>query len=282
MQSILAISALHIAHVDASNREVYWRRAAAHEDRTLNLVQSEMASPNPGNADALFAYCILTVYYAFGAPSHSSIQDGQRPLQGPLQCLNLLRSIRSIVPSVRHWVESGSLKPLLDMHPGNIQSSPTFSDPLVTAHFSKLLVFSSTTSTSGPAELEDMENFAAAASSLRGSFLKVESMAEGEAITHVIWHWAVRLPPAFVDRLGDHEVVPLVLLAHWCVLLVQVRRHWWIEGWVERTMEEVMRCLPDEHRHWLDWPLDTIRKLEAGGKVVQGNGPSRLVDPLIN
>lgn len=282
MQSILANSALHIAHLNSPCRKEYWQRATAHEDRALQLGQAEMANPNSENADALFAFCLTTVYYAFAAPSQSQMQEGQRPLQAAIQCLTLLRGVGSVMPSVRHWVEKGPLAGLLEMNAKNIQTSPKFSDPSVNAHFTELLVFCSTTSSSGPTEMEDMENFAAAASSLRGSFLKVQSMADGELITPVIWQWAVRLPQAFVNRLGDLDVVPLVLLTHWCVLLVQVRHYWWIQGWVQQQMSEIMQIMPDQYRYWLDWPLDRIRRLEESGKVGNGRAVDGPLDPSIN
>lgn len=282
MQSILAVSALHIAHLDPSSRNDYWRRATAHADRAWQLAQAEMENPSPENADALFSFSMLSVYYAFAAPSQSQPQEGQRPLQGALQCINLLRNNGSIIPSVRHWVEKGLLAPLLETSAGNIQSSPQFPDHSVNAHFSDLLVFCSTTSSSGPTGLEDMENFAAAASSLRSSFLKVESMAGGESNTPLSWQWAVRLPPAFVDRLADLDAVPLVLLTHWCVLLVQIRPYWWIQGWVKQQISEIMQVMPDQYRHWLNWPLGSIKHLEENGQAGNGRVVDGPLDPSID
>ena len=111
---------------------------------------------------------------------------------------------------------------------------------------------------SGDSELEDVENFAAAASSLRASFLKVEAMPQDDPASPPIWQWAIRLQPGFVERLGELHVIALVLVAHWCVLLVGARLFWWMEGWVETTMAEIRSSLPGEHQHWLQWPLGRI------------------------
>ena len=60
MHALLAISALHIAHLNPTLAKFYWDEAANHEDQALRLAQSEMAKPNATNADALFAFSIPT------------------------------------------------------------------------------------------------------------------------------------------------------------------------------------------------------------------------------
>lgn len=274
MHSILAVSALHLAHLNPAQKRTHYASASAHEDRALSLAQAEMANPTAENADALFAFVLTTVYYAFAAPAPDSPPtsrsgnfeepENHRALSSAIQCINLLRGIRSILPSVKDFVEAGPLSPLLNMELSSIPSARQFSVPETEAHWSRLLYFASTTAKPGPNEVEDLEIYAAAASSLRASSLKVEALAEVEMNTPPMWHWAVRLSPTFVERLADLEIVPLVLIAHWCVLLPQVRHHWWIEGWVDRTMREIKEVLPDEHRAWLEWPERVLLARRTG------------------
>lgn len=122
---------------------------------------------------------------------------------------------------------------------------------------------------SGDTELEDQENFAAAATSLRTSYLKVEAIPEGDLSSPPIWHWAIRLQAGFVERLSELHAIPLVLVAHWCVLLARARHYWWMEGWVEKTMGEIQGCIPEEHRRWLHWPLMKIS--QTGSKGVKAD-----------
>ena len=266
MHSILAVAALHIAYTNPSQRATYYAHASAHEDRALSLAQADIAHPSAENADALFAFVLTTVYYAFAAPETSAApgspmteEDRPKPLYGAVQCINLLRGIRSIMPSVKDWVEAGPLAPLLDMQPSSVSSPRRFPDQSTEEHWSKLLLFASTTSTAGPKELEDIEIYSAAASLLRASSLRVDNLSEDELNAPPMWNWAVRLPQEFVERLAQLDVVPLVLVAHWCVLLPQIRHYWWIQGWVDRTMREIGTVLPEEYRPWLDWPLERIK-----------------------
>ena len=266
MHSILAVSALHLAYQNPEQAANYHALASAHNTRALSLAQAEMLNPTAENADALFAFALTTVYYAFAASAPDSPptsandpgSDNHRPLGGAIQCINLLRGIRSVLPSVKEFVENGPLASLLNMHP--VAPLPRqFSAPDTEEYWSRLLVFASTTAKPGSDDLEDLEIFAAAASSLRASSLKLESLAEGDLNTPPMWYWAVRLSSTFVERLGELDPVPLVLVAHWCVLLPQIRHYWWIQGWVDRTMREIHAVLPEEFHGWLDWPEDRIR-----------------------
>ena len=261
MHSILAVSALHIARLRPEEQDMYWKRAAMHQDQALQGQQKALANPSPDNADALFAFTLVIIYLSFAAENLLE-GAGREPLQGIIRCLHMLRGIRAISPAVKHWVEGGPLAHILSLHPGNIKSAPTFREASTEAHFSKLLVFSSTNADlNEDHEMNDTESYASAASSLRASFLKVEAIPEGGPLTPPIWHWAVRLHASFVTRLSERHVVPLVLVAHWCVLLTEVQHYWWIQGWVDKTMNDIQSCLPRENHEWLDWPAEKIREI---------------------
>ena len=262
MHTLLAVSALHIAYLRPEQRMSYWKRAAMHQDRALQLQQLAMANPTRENADALFIFSFLIVYLASASPSSVDGTIVDTPLHAAIQCIHMFRGIRSILPSIRHWVEEGPLAHLLLLYPGHIKSNPTFRDPRTEDHFSKLLIFCSTApDLNNDTEMDDVEQFAAAASSLRASYLKVESVVQGDLYMPPIWHWAVRLPSSFVQRLGERHVVPLVLIAHWCVLLSQARHYWWVGDWLDKTMGEIEACLPQEYSQWLEWPTEKIREI---------------------
>ena len=270
MHGILATSALHLAHLRPEQCQAYWKRAAVHQDRALQLLQIAMANPTRDNADALFAFSLIIFYLASAAPSTAEDPMDETPLGPAIHSLHMLRGVRLILEAVRHWVEQGPLGPVLRWYPGHIQSNPTFRAPDTEEHFSKLLVFCSTTpNLNKDTEMDDVEIYAAAASSLRASFLKVESVPEGDPNTPPIWHWAVRLPATFVERLKEQHSVPLVLLAHWCVILLQARHYWWVGDWVDRTMREIEACIDQEHRSWLEWPIAKIKEVRENVRVLE-------------
>lgn len=261
MHSILAVAALHIAHLRPEQQRSYWERAALHQDRALEMQQEAMANAGPDNADALFSFSLLVIYFAFAAPKVSGSQESEEPLAGAVQCISIIRGIRYVVPPIQQWVEQGPLAQLLSFHPGNMKSNHSFRDPDTDRYFQRFLVMCSTNSEMNKThEFEDIEQYAAAASTLRASFLKAESVADGALITPPIWHWACRLAPEFLQRLGKLHPIPLVLVAHWCVILAQIRQYWWIRGWVDHTMGHIQDYLPREYHEWLEWPTKMIQE----------------------
>ena len=273
MHSILAISALDIANANPSQSTIYCSQAITHGDRAFALAQPDIANPSAENADVLFAFILTTAFYAFGAPEASTPhqsptqeQHQHNPLQGVVQCINILRSLRNVMPFIRGWVEGGPLAPLLNMQSSSRSSPQRHREHNTEEHWSNLLLFASTTSTAGPKELEDIEICSAAASSLRASYSKLDGASEGEFNAPPIWHWAVRLPGDFVDRLAQLDAVPLVLVAHWCALLPQPRQYWWTREWVDRTMGDIRVVLPEKYRSWLDWPTEKIKSLRGTQK----------------
>ncbi len=272
MRTILAVAALHKAHLEPEHRNIYLTRAAIHQDKAMTMQQAALANSGPDNADALFAFSMLIIYIAFANPVSVSSPQDDVPLKGVIQCIHMLRGVRSVIAPIRQWVEQGSLGHLLLLNPSSIRCEPTFQDPNTEEQFSKLLIFCSTTPDSnGHSEIEDVENFAAAASSLRTSFLKNAALDSDSPNTPPIWQWGVRLPYPFVERLADRHVVPLVLVAHWCALLAQIQHYWWVEGWVDRNMGEIEACLPQEFRHWLKWPKQQIRKIREKRRCFEEN-----------
>ena len=232
-----------------------------HQDRALELQQEAMANASRANADALFCFSLLVTYYAFASSKASGSQDSEEPLAGAVESIRIMCGIRYVMPPIQQWVEEGPLAQLLSLTSGNIISNYSFKDPDTERYFQKFLVLCSTSSDMNEThEFEDIEQYAAAASTLRASFLKAESIADGALKTPPIWHWACRLAPEFLQRLGKLHPMPLVLVAHWCVILAQIRQYWWIQGWVDHTMRQVKETLPQAYHEWLDWPTKKIQE----------------------
>lgn len=263
MHSILAVSALHLAHLKPEEQSVYWKRAAMHQDQALQGQQIALANPSGENGDALFASTLTIIFLAF-ATSKTSPSTEKLPLQNVVQSLHMLRGINATSPVVKQYVERGPLGHLLNLHPGNFKSNPTFKDARTETHFSDLILFSSTNSDLNEDRgMNDAGTYAAAASSLRASFLKIDSLPRGETPTPAIWLWAARLPTEFVTRVGECQVVPLILIAHWCVLLTLAEWYWWMPDWVDQTLGEVKGLLPGASRQWLQWPDEKISEIRA-------------------
>lgn len=136
MHALLAISALHIAHIKPVLQDFYWEQASIHEDEAIKIAQKEMRNPNALNADALFAFSIPTTWYSFASHVLPHAGQDRRPLRSTIQSINLLRGIRTVGPSVKQWVLKGTLAPMFALSPENFKSAQDFKDPETSAYFS--------------------------------------------------------------------------------------------------------------------------------------------------
>lgn len=50
----------------------------------------------------------------------------------------------------------------------------------------------------------------------------------------------------------------LAIYAHFLILLKKLENTWWLEGWAAHIMDMVWRGLDDEHRHWVEWPIQEL------------------------
>ena len=107
MHSLLAVSALHTAHINPEHRDSYCEQAVSHQNQASRLAQTEMMNANVLNANALFAFSITTMWYSFGSHTMPYMENIRRPLHGAMKTINVLRSIRTIGPSVKDWTGKG-------------------------------------------------------------------------------------------------------------------------------------------------------------------------------
>ena len=257
------MSALHIAQLRPDSQALYWQRADLHYGHAVYGQESAMANVSEVNADALSAFMLLTIYLAFAMPERTEGTQST-PLHGTARCLHMLRGVRSVGSAIAPFVQEGPFKNMLNVHPGYIKSKPNFNAASTEAHFAKLLVFASANvDENQDHEVADIESYAAAASSLRASFLQIEIVPKGDSVTGPIWQWAIRLPASFVARLAESHSVPLILVAHWCVLLHAVNSYWSIRGWIDHTIDKIESCLLPDHRDWLQWPKQRLQELRA-------------------
>ena len=77
--------------------------------------------------------------------------------------------------------------------------------------------------------------------------------------------WVFETPEAYLTLLREQDQAALCIFAFFCVSLDRLSRNWWAEGWSIHLMNQIYRLVDDEHRWWIQWPIDQI----GGLKVLQ-------------
>jgi hypothetical protein len=108
MHGILALSALHLAHLKPENHSRYITSSRFHISLGLRSFRRILPSPTTDNCCALFAFSSLIMVYVYASPAESAEVD---TLESTLHLFKLCRGTLVLKPYLNH-VRNGSLAPL--------------------------------------------------------------------------------------------------------------------------------------------------------------------------
>lgn len=79
-----------------------------------------------------------------------------------------------------------------------------------------------------------------------------------DVLDAMVWLWMVSetLVPLLKVPAQTQEAV--AIFAHYSILLKHNESHWWLQGWGDHLMSRALEILDDEHREWLDWPIQQM------------------------
>lgn len=73
-----------------------------------------------------------------------------------------------------------------------------------------------------------------------------------------VWKWTVAsdLLPLLREPAVRQEAV--TIFAHFLILLKKLESQWWLDGWAAHLMDLVWAALDQEHRLWIQWPVEEL------------------------
>jgi hypothetical protein len=79
-----------------------------------------------------------------------------------------------------------------------------------------------------------------------------------EAWDILTWQWTVGKDflPLLQGSRPRQEAVSI--FAHFLVMLRKLESQWWLEGWADNLMGKVWAVLDEEHRTWVNWPMEEL------------------------
>lgn len=90
------------------------------------------------------------------------------------------------------------------------------------------------------------------------------SMSAGSGISRLeawdifVWQWDAAKDFFPLLRGPGPRQEAVVIYAHFLVMLKKLESQWWLEGWATHIMEKVWASLDDEHRLWIQWPIEEL------------------------
>lgn len=252
LDGVLALAALHMARYNPARSDQLLSQGTHYHTLSLGKALPLIPGIAPENGSNLFLFGALTLFFCLARPKKEDdmlvIGNGVIP-----EWLYLLRGMDALVEA-----ESA------------IKNSPVS------------LIFR--TSDSGhcfwkahsPDENESLNRLEAAIRTLtakqarkQGILLEaVDALKRSYSFSNRnfsehdklrgFYTWLFKISDEYLDLLKDADSEALCVLAYYSVLLKQLERYWWLEGWGVHLIQRIYLLLSDEYRLLIRWPIEEI------------------------
>lgn len=247
LHCVLALSALHLAHFKKGSRDFYIAQAEQHYSVALRAATALLPNINVDNCPALYMFASFCSWYTMA----TGPKKGDFLLfsdSGIAEWRVLFKGVRAIIEA-NEWLLHGSdLAPMFEVAIRQIMTMPSNN-----SHLQDLRDHIVSTASQDP----HLDKYLSTLEDLQKAF-PMEGASSGSAASQRAFTWLYRVEDEFVECLQQREPIALVIVGHFCVLLQSLGNFWWIDGWAEHLMAEVMGSLSGEHRMWMRWPIEEI------------------------
>ncbi|OHF03949.1 hypothetical protein CORC01_00811 [Colletotrichum orchidophilum] len=247
LHGILAVAAIHRAHLNPEKRDENANLSVRHQNIALSQFSPGLSEIGENNADAyvLHAICIFLL-------NTYSIANPQGPITSKdvAQSFILLQGIKSILtlPFAHRYISNGPLARWL--YQGGVE-------PAVGGNFaSKVDDLLNLTRSMAPSD--DTTTCQSALEGLKITFAAVSSPKHRSGL---VWRWAVSLPQPFLELMSQNHPMALVILMHYAALVNATERNmWYLVGWGRNVASALDQAIQEPWREWIQWPLRCIRE----------------------
>jgi hypothetical protein len=250
---MFALTALHLARCRPKLQEQYVATADHHYEHGLALVTLAIANINPDNCDAIYfavqSICFINwargpqpgEYLAFGKGKRSDWLAMFRGIKTTVKSIGTHYLIKTHGPAMR-----AKGRPLPTQEPPEAYKKQLDDLRGHVDYISKL-----TPNHEGDIKAVDV---------LREMYDNRYQGRDGEY--HVVFGWLYRMTEDFLERLQECDVLPLIIYAHFVVLMSDMERFWYVQGWTHHVMSGIFDALEMEHRTWIRWPMAQVGWIE--------------------
>lgn len=300
MRSILALSALHIAHHSPSRRDYLISYAIAQHRSASQTAGMILANVTAENCVPIYIFSILTYVFAMATPSPQGDDFLLLNDAGVADWIYLLRgtkvsSFLILIPgtfpfsklflrdSRSYNINTTSLKEIVILNHTSIAASPfgpmfaagarryylrttdTSSHKPLTTLLSFLRNTANSGSSTDSASAQQMAIYESTIEELRKTFSVINQAASaGDLQVTDISIWVFNASDEYLALLKDRDNVALVILSYFCVLLRKLEGHWWMAGRAKHILGSIYRLVNAECRLLMRWPMEELGWLPPG------------------
>lgn len=260
MKALLALTALHLAEQGSTitDKQEYMLAASRFQDEAMAPYRIAVANANKSNCHAILAFTHLLVLYCFATEQEDEnlLLVAERENITPLW-LSFLRSGCSMLCSVWETLEIGPVQALAAAWEKQFDL-PKSIDILISQSLDELLgAVPPPSSTDAWSDQECIE-YRDAASFLALAISCSKTIGQPWTAWDVLRIWPVRLSEGFMVMLAASHPGALVLLAHYCVLLMNIEDQWYFRGRATRMIQVIKQRLAPNWHQFIEKPLEIL------------------------
>ncbi|KAL1901312.1 hypothetical protein Cpir12675_000545 [Ceratocystis pirilliformis] len=231
MRSILAVSALHIAHHKPQKRDFYFSRALAYHQlasRAATPLMTSLATSNEGWDEAFPPW----IFLLSGSKSLICLSSMRiEEYDGPLSPL--------FIHGKRRWdmYYDRKCSPTLQREISELEQriTSTVMDPVARTIYVSII--------------HDLARNIKAFKSTDVPYMP-------DITDPFVWVYSDLGP--FLVHLRAQTQESIVIMAHFAVMIRSLENHWWLEGWSFLLLAKAWDMLDEEHKLWIQWPLEQV------------------------
>lgn len=259
---LIALSALHLAREDPSRSGPLLAKCNALQATAINGMITALSSNEPGSAGALWVAAMLLCFCSFG----KGPQPGQYLVysdDGEPEWLGLLQGVKSIITHNENPYD-GIVREQHSEGPPIERVAPEEVLPGISKAFEDLR----SSIQAFQAEDGSFNKYVKPLDELQSCFSEVfERVVQPDTMDippprirqDQVLAWLYRIEGDYVTSIQERRPMSLVILAHYLVLLEQMRDVWYIDGWPGHVMGAMRRDIHTAYTGWLAWPMKYVK-----------------------
>lgn len=251
-RAIIALSALHLAHIKPEFHDHYVSQAEFHHNTALQMVSAILPDVNKENCQSIYVFSILTCIISCAKPRirHDFWANSDRDIEW----LNLFRGTIHILESAGDSIRTGLLAPMFEMGQRRKLARDARSATATPPFLLVLKQFLQDT-VQDPSELrcyhESIDDMAM-------SFATIDEIGSHHCETADVFIWLLRVSDQYFGYFQQRTPEAMVIFAYFCVVMKEMEWAWWMQGFSVHTISGIYYLLDEEHRCWLQWPMQQL------------------------
>lgn len=232
LDAVLAVAALHKAHLEPANGKKYASASLYYQSRTLREYKTQLSCIDDDNCHALFAVSSLLPLFTFamspGGPGFSPTP----PLETLLTTFGLLKGIKVVLAASWDTVKFAHYRNVLSLP----KVSPDLSISTEAAFAMDELRRSATDQAS---DADTLEVYRKTIDSLQEQI----RMGEHQDISGAIISWSLMIGDEPAELLQRRDPMMMLIFVHYGVLCLQIHDRWWAHDFGRRLILELSEAL---------------------------------------